>query len=319
MGRPHRRGTHRWRPAPPSAIVPCEAGDPMIWLWGWVLGAGHAAQIDVEPDGVVLRVKVRDERGRIVPTATVRNPEEGVWHRVDGAGVWRTEALYFADEERPIWPGEAIELSVRAPGYLPVRARYVVRSSRNLVLVKLTPLARVGRGRSAVQWLDGSELACGSIGALGTPEPAFADLQLEPATLRAALHDPSQRGPLVMAALAAQLSGLGPEHATEAIDWARVAMIEARATLQGDAYVDLVDRMHQVRAVAGHLRWQALEAQLLLHPVGDDALRLQAESARRSALQLADDWLDYARAARTDDAFARALCLASAEAPERCR
>jgi hypothetical protein len=269
-------------------------------LLGLVLPAA-ALQRD---DGMQLTVQVEDPNGRRVPTASIRIPAERVSHAVNrDTGRWRADRLFIADTEVLFRVGDEIAFDVRAPGYVPIRASYrlVNRAKGNVVRVTLIPVAGFdGPGpRKVHQEVDWSAVA----ETLGQPRA-----QLTPAFFASA----TEGGARGAAEIAVELASLGSAQADAALEWANDAMDRAGAELTGADYVAMMTRMYAVRATASQATWQAREMENLARGGVDTSI------ARRRAAEAADDWLDYARAAGTDESLALALCVSAAEDPARC-
>jgi hypothetical protein len=266
------------------------------------------APIDLTPtdgDGEIVIVKVIDPDGRPIPTATLRNREERVAHRVNArTGRWIGEGLFLPDRVQRFFPGYALELDVRAPGYVPVRVSYEVWADRNRVEVVLHPFGGTVRGRhGAVVIPDWEAIAAD----LAWVAPAREPLLTPAFVSTLGTDDPYAAGRLAMG-----LVQRGPDQAEAAFQWATEAMARGRGALEGPAYVELTDRMLAVRALSATSTWQLAELAFAAEGVGDP------DGSRRRAEASAVEWLDYTRAAGTDDTLAESLCRASSLDPDRC-
>lgn len=277
----------------------------LVALVALTLAAAPIPVVLSHPDGIVLIVQVQDPSGRPIPTATVRSTSEGFDHPVNQEnGRWRTRSLLLGDEEHPFTQGDRVDLEVRAPGYLPVRASYEIHQTRNIAEITLAPLAMAARGsRGAEQHVDWDALA--------EMAPELRGLQLTPAVF-AEIAETRGSNASLTAEIAASLSALGAPQADAAVAWANEAMRRAGAELEGPEYVAVMDRMYSVRATSTLAHWQALELESLARDGIDTSI------ARKRAAEAADDWLDYARAAGTDDTLAIAMCMTAAEEQARC-
>jgi len=276
-----------------------------------------------------LSLQVLDPQGRPVPRAFVRHPDEGIRHPVNRqTGAWEVGPLYLRDgTEMRHELGDVLTFQVSAPGYVTQIVEYRVSGLKNTVPIILDPLgssrkAKRRRGGSDVQTIDWVEILARTMrrspaAELHAPELVPARFDYSPQTI-ARLADPAQADARLMADFSTHLLAQGPDHAGEAEQWARRAMAHAGAELQGDPYVSLVDQMFQVRSVAANLAWQEAEALVTAHP-GVRSHERRAEQARRRAAAVADDWVDYARAAQTPSLqLAEALCASAAEDPLQC-
>lgn len=302
----------------------------MTWFAALALLSQPAAAGVVEVvEGVALTVRVVDAVGDPVPTAVVRSPiEGGLRHPVNHeTGEWTTRALYPDDgsaEEVLFHPGDRLILDVSAPGYITRIFQYDVAPWRNLVTVVLEPLGTAPKTRKERRRAR-KDLARLDWTAIGMGEGCGQDHPLAPVVQSPALSlDPDtmfrlgelrQADPELTAAFALHLMQLGAAHADAALAWADLATKEARAALDGEAYVHLVDDMYRVRAVATNLRWQADE----LERVDNNLSSSHADPARKRAAQVAEDWVAWTEAAQTDRELALALCHASSEHTGRCR
>jgi hypothetical protein len=93
-------------------------------------------------DGVLVTLKVLDERGSPIPTAVVRHPEEADPHRVNSLnGEWYASVLYLpGGGELVFTPGMHLQLEVSAPGYLTRVIGYDIHKRKNNVQVTLNEL-----------------------------------------------------------------------------------------------------------------------------------------------------------------------------------
>ncbi len=96
-----------------------------------------------EPEGVPIKMTVKDPEGRPIPTAVIRHPDEADRHRVNSlTGTWEETKLYMPDGSELIFtPGMTIQFEVSAPGYLTRIVQYDIRKRKNQVPVVLTALA----------------------------------------------------------------------------------------------------------------------------------------------------------------------------------
>ncbi|MCA9488562.1 MAG: hypothetical protein KC621_01525 [Myxococcales bacterium] len=249
-----------------------------------------AAPIDPTPvdGGVPLVVRVVDQHGQPVGTATVRHLEERVSHPVNArTGRWRGEGLYIDERVVRFVPGTVVQFDVRAPGHLTTRMSYAVRAHRNVVTVALPAFDGVGSDVLA----------------------EAGPVSLTPAALisTATADDASSA-----ADLAISLAAMGPDHADDALAWATEAMLRAQRTLSGPEFVEVMDRMYAVKALAAASDWQLAEVERIT------GRRMDTTDPRRAAATAAADWLDYARAAGTSVDLAQTLCASASETLSRC-
>lgn len=264
--------------------------------------------VDLTPapgDGEIVVVEIVDAHGRPVPTATIRNPDERITHRVNArTGRWRVEQLYLASGPFPLKQGTELELEVRAPGYVPVNVTYEVDFQRNRVQIELSPFGAVvkdRRGRAVVA-PDWQEVAEQLTVATGADDPV-----LTPAFAQSlGTGDPYAAGRMALT-----LAKLGPGQSEAAFAWATEAMHRAR-TLEGADFVTLTDRMLAVRALSAMTDWQLAEMRFVAATEGDP------EGLRRRAEGTAAEWLGYTRVAGTDPALAELLCRSASVSRSRC-
>jgi hypothetical protein len=257
----------------------------------------------VEGNGEVVVFQVQDPWGRTIPSATLRDRDEKVAHRVNPrSGRWRAEGLYLDDRTVVFTPGNEIELDVRAPGYVPLRIRYEVSGHHNKVVVTLFPIGGVVRGRRGWAEADVETLSA---------DLAWVERDRELAITPAFVHTLADGDATAAGSMAVSLLSRGPEHTGAAFAWATEALYRGRG-LEGDAFVALTDRMLAVRALAATTDWRLEDLAFL---AGDAA---DSEGRRRRAEQAAVDWLDYARAAGTDTGVAQELCRSATLSFSRC-
>ena len=286
-----------------------------------------AGAIDVDRiEGFPVTMQVLDDAGNPIPRAYIRHAEEGILHPVNQTtGEWRSEGLYLpTGETQHFHQGDVVRFTVGAPGYLGREVRYRVKGMKHVVPVVLDPLGERkfwrkrhrSREEPSATWL--AMVASLEASQQDWSAPSFeSDFRFTPETLQK-LADPGEADVQLVAAFSTHLVSQGPSHALEADSWAREAVTRAQASLEGPDYVDMVDRMFKVRAVAANLAWQEAEGQLLDKPTSG-RLQHDADASRRRAAVVAGDWLDYAVAAETpSEGFARALCVAAAVDPTYC-
>jgi len=285
-----------------------------------------AGAIDVDPiEGFPVTMQVLDTEGQPIPRAYIRHTEEGILHPVNQTtGEWRAEGLYLpTGDVHRFRQGEVVRFTVGAPGYLGREVRYRVKGMKHTVPVVLDPLGERGFWKRRRAKAEPSATWLAMVASLESAErdwnaPSFeSDFRFTPETIQR-LADPAEADVQLVAAFSTHLISQGPSHAVQADAWAREAQTRAQASLEGPDYVDMVDRMFKVRAVAANLAWQAAEGSLLDKP-GSGRLQHDADASRRQAAAVAGDWLDYAVAAETtSQGFARALCVAAAVDPVYC-
>lgn len=112
-------------------------------LLGALLSPTALAAKSKEPEGVPIKMTVKDPEGRPIPTAVIRHPDEADRHRVNSlTGTWEETKLYMPDGSELIFtPGMTIQFEVSAPGYLTRIVQYDIRKRKNQVPVVLTALA----------------------------------------------------------------------------------------------------------------------------------------------------------------------------------
>jgi len=298
-----------------------------MWLTVSLAAFAEMPTIDVDKVvGLPLTIEVIDPSGAPIPRAFVRHPDEGIRHPVNrDTGRWRVDTLYLRDgTEQHHRLGDTVHFQVSAPGYVTQIFEYRVSGIKNVVPIILDPLGskrqrrRSERQGETIDWVDllARTMSARQEGAWHAPDLQVSGLDFGPDTL-ARLAEPANADAHLLAAFSTHLLTQGPQHAEQADAWAVQAMSHASAELQGDAYVDVVDQMFQVRAIAANLQWQQAETEVTRAETARGVR--EADRARRRAAVVADDWLDYARAAQTPSVqLASALCASAAEDPEHC-
>jgi len=253
-----------------------------------------------------LTIRVVDTDGKPILSASIRSPLEEMRHSVNTqTGEWSATSLYPRDSYDPlpfVNGGEHL-FDVSAAGYVSRLFRYELRPRRNLVVVTLDPMTEVEAS------CRGAFLQPNGPNDIPLPPVSFSIEDIE------RLGDLRNADPLLSAAFSVHLLSQGAERADEAMDWARLAMEEARGEMYGPAFVELTDQMYRVRAIALNLQWQTLELERLADVTVE---KKQTEAARLAAADLAEEWLDWTEAAGTDNELARALCHSASEFPRRC-
>lgn len=94
-------------------------------------------------EGVPVTIQVLDAIGEPIPTASIRQPDEGELHPVNSiTGEWTAPELYLPDGGELIFtPGMTVRFEVSAPGYMTQIIQYDIRKRRNKVEVTLNELA----------------------------------------------------------------------------------------------------------------------------------------------------------------------------------
>ncbi len=255
--------------------------------------------------GIPLTIRVVDTAGAPVPGASIRTPVEELRHSVNrDTGEWTSTALYPMDGpvELPFAGGQEFLFDVSAAGYVSRIFRYDLRPRRNVVVVTLELMSEVDAScRDDLFPRSGPD-------DIPLPPLSFSIDDME------RLGDLRDADPLLTAAFSVHLLALGADRADEAIEWAELAMEEARSEMYGPAFVELTDQMHRVRAIALNLRWQTIELERLTSGKTSE----HAEPARVAAAESAEEWVSWTEAAGTDPELAQALCYSASAHPRRC-
>lgn len=112
----------------------------LFLLLGLIASVGVAEAKPKDPnEGVPVKVIVKDDESKPIPTAVVRHPLEADRHRVNSVdGSWETSVLYLPDgTELRFTPGQTVDLEISAPGYVTQVFQYQIRKRRNVVELKL--------------------------------------------------------------------------------------------------------------------------------------------------------------------------------------
>ncbi len=266
--------------------------------------------------GKSITVRVVDDHGFAIPTATVRNPLERERHAVNSVtGEWTESVLYLPKGEEMFFaPGDQLQLQVNAPGYASRWVETTISNRRNLIVVELTDMGRAVKCDSRPQ-----SVRCRKQAAEHSPSVLTADVpadfELTPEVLLA-LGEFRQADPELTAAFSAHLLTLGPDYADQAMFWADHAQDEAR-TLQGSEYVSVMDGVYEVKAKAANVQWQSAHYEFLLTDF-DWSRQHQSETARKRAASIAEEWTEWAEASGSEANTAQMLCLSATDAPGRC-
>lgn len=204
-------------------------------------------------------------------------------------------------------------MTVTAPGHLPQQLAYTMQPHRNTLEVQLQDLTGLAPTSAGGPTLTSALLEIGRADcAPTTPAPLQSPMALDPDTVQA-MADLRKADPELTAAFAETLLASGPEHLDAALAWAKIAEQEAH-TVSGPAFVELMEDLHRVRAVAHHVRWLQDE----YNRVESGAEIPGIEVHRKHAEQSASAWLEWARAAGRDQDTPAALCTAAATSVDRC-
>lgn len=105
----------------------------------WILAFVSLADAKKD-EAVPITVRVIDESGQPIPTATVKHPEELDAHRVNAVnGEWADAAIYLPDgTELRFAKGLEVRFEVSAPGFATQIVQYETRRRNNLLEIVLS-------------------------------------------------------------------------------------------------------------------------------------------------------------------------------------
>ena len=90
-----------------------------------------------------MTVRVHDEAGKPVPDAAMQIVGEDLSHGLDAEGTWTGGGIWVTDASVPRYfdKGEAVHVSVTAPGYAPVKAVMVLTKNpkKNVFTLVMKP------------------------------------------------------------------------------------------------------------------------------------------------------------------------------------
>ena len=110
-------------------------------IGSWCVLVPRAEAGDPE-EGIYVTLRVTDQSGTPIPTATVRNTEEQERHRVNAdTGEFPINVFYLPDgSEVVVAKGATLTFEISAPGYQNFKFSYIVRKHKNVVPVVLQPM-----------------------------------------------------------------------------------------------------------------------------------------------------------------------------------
>ena len=112
------------------------------------------------------------------------------------------------------------------------------------------------------------------------------------------------------------LSQKGASRASQVIKWSEVALTN-KHLWSGDARVQKVNALYQLRAYAANSLWQLNEQKLVKERSA--ANQAKAEDWRGKTKNFSREWLDFARAAGSDTSQALQLCVSAAGDKDFCQ